>query len=611
MKKIKLKIQFISFFLILCYNGYSQITCDTILFYNNNAVDEFKKSNLISLDTISACSKDSGELIVLDNLKKTRILNLREKNIDKIKLKHFKKLEDIDLSSNSIDTIDLSENKELVNINLSDNKIRYLNYHQIKKLTYLESLDLSRNKLEKGGVNLYSSSLKKLILSENEDIDSIRLDSFPSLTRLECKECNLKYLNIPLNSKLEYLDLSNGSKKLIINGLKTTIKNKPEPKPNPSLWQKTIENTNIDKRNFNNSDTLGSIVLRDKRIRIFNSCDTNSSHNQDIDKIQFSILEGFLLDVKVFPSFSSKYKGYFTNTKSPVAIKLNRFYTDKLYFEGSDRLNDKKCYYINLSDVLDLNLLNNFIPDNEENRVLTEKGESINLFKNVGINNILDLRIYTDALALFGNESNGLIQTQLNYKQILHRKNFTNGGSFFLRILNLRFNYNRFDSSHQYADILNKNRISLIQKQSINFEASVSLFDGWLGKKSHHFWYLEPGLSAGISKVVIDSSISSLLNPYTFSELGVKLNAYSSISANINFRHIIQIPTETWQKEFTNFYRIGVELFWSPFKYDVENTNKLFGKVLFYGAYNNVIVNKPFFQLQMGYSMNIGSIFKK
>jgi len=87
-----------------------------------------------------------------------------------------------------------------------------------------------------------------------------------------------------------------------------------------------------------------------------------------------------------------------------------------------------------------------------------------NYIKYSGINTIFDIRMYTDGLALFGGEENGLAQTDFRFKQFIHRSNFFNAPVYGLQYFKVNFNYSKFDSKDEYLNVTTFSNTEIIKK---------------------------------------------------------------------------------------------------------------------------------------------------
>ena len=544
---------------------------------------------------------------ICKDIKEVKIIN---EGLSTIKLDDFTNVRFIELSRNNLSKLDLSKSKNITELILSGNNFGDTAIHYIDSLNNLTYLNLSNNKLTMTPIEKDNKSIKILILSDNS-IDSLDLKNYKVLEEFYCSQCNLKKLDITHNSNLKILDVANGNDKLVINGLSNSVKLILAKKE--TFLSKMFQS--VKDGNYDEQDKMGMITFKtNRKLKVYYN-DTQIT-DINIDKVKLSIMEGVIADVKIYPSESSGYDGFFTNCCTPIPFSDERFHTDMIYFYGHRTNGEKNKHFVYLSDILNLDK-NRYMPDNDDDIILDSEHRNYELVKNIGVNNIIDARIYTDGVALFGGNQNGIVQTSINYRHIIHSTNAGNDFPywFFLRNLNVYATYTKFDSAQQYARLSDSNRLELFQKQYFTLGFNISLIDGIL-KKSSNFWNLSLGFEGGPTKVIKDSA--TIVNPFTptvYGEFGLRFFAYKKFGINMNARVIFQFAPGKEYNYFgeyphdnrQTFYRLSGEIFWSPFKADVINNSRLFLRGNYFGVFTNIYKNEHFYQAQIGYSFNLSA----
>jgi len=322
-----------------------------------------------------------------------------------------------------------------------------------------------------------------------------------------------------------------------------------------------------------------------------------------IDSISISAKDGYITDINVY----SKGK-QFSNKSAPISLTVKRFSkSDYLY----NTFNIRES--IVLKDILEIVPKSSFIPDDFFVKLTPEKN-SIELKRNVGINTVFDLRLYTDALALFGNEANGLVQINGNFKHIIHRYNYRNTEIFTpFHYLRLDFNASKFDSINKYVYTDNFSTSSIVQKSHFSVEGSVNMVSGWLINKSLSSFFVDLGGGVSSTKMVEGTNEKAITFSNIYIEGGVKIKSSDNIGGDFSCRlsklfspqteHLIQETPTT----FFNFIRIKTEVYWSPF---AEKASRLFARFNYFTNTNSFDKPNHFYQVQIGYSLLISDLIK-
>ena len=322
----------------------------------------------------------------------------------------------------------------------------------------------------------------------------------------------------------------------------------------------------------------------------------------NIDKINIIIKDGYINDISIYAD-NKKY----TNKNSPIGLTHRRFSVveDKIELIGG------KDFFI-LQEIITLDSLKQYVPDNVS-FTLDKNNTSYQLEKGVGMNNIFDVRLYSDALALFGDEENGLVQTDFKYKNILHRRNFVNTGAFALQYVKVNMSASKFDSKDRFILSNDFRNSDLLRKSYFNAEASINILNGWIEFKSMSKFYFDTGVGIGNVKIKTVNDTINVSTSNFFVEGGLYLKSSSNIGLDINARLIrlfspsTKSYSEYLDKQFFNFVKFSADFYWHPFK---EEANRLFARVNYYTPTSDLSKNENFFQVQIGYSIMLSDLIK-
>ncbi|MDT3401708.1 hypothetical protein [Mucilaginibacter terrae] len=324
-----------------------------------------------------------------------------------------------------------------------------------------------------------------------------------------------------------------------------------------------------------------------------------------VDSISFLVKDGYIIDINVYSADNS-----FSNSNSPIDITSRRF-------SKNDRLQGllNRDEYIGIKDVFQWKFYNNFAVD-DGLYWLTPTNKEIVLKRNVGINNVLDLRLYSDALGLFGGKPNAIAQTDARFKHIIYKYNYRNSGVFIPgHYVKVNFNAAKFDSQLKYADSAKFSRSKLLQKSYISAEVAVNLISGWAGKKSLSSLYLDAGVGLNMGYLAKKVDTVSVTTPNLFFEAGANLKTSDNIGADLYARFIKQYSAQTnftnaageIQNLKKNFWKLGAELYWNAFE---NKANRLFARFNYFVATDHVDSSNQFVQFQFGYSVLLSSLAK-
>lgn len=319
-----------------------------------------------------------------------------------------------------------------------------------------------------------------------------------------------------------------------------------------------------------------------------------------IDRVSLLLKDGYIVEIQVF---SGQKK--FTNELAPITVNATRF-SKKDYLQNE---NDKYEFIV-LQEVLSFTSFNSFFP-NDELIWLTPSHKADTLSKNVGVNSVLDLRLYTDALGILGKTPNGIIQTDVRFKQFIHRKNRGNSGKFFGQYIKFNFNATKFDSKRNFEDSSNFSRTGLMQEAVVNAELAYNIFNDWVEKKSLSSVYVDIGGGISISQLARLKDTISITTQNIFTEGGLNLRSSSNIGIDVYVRAILQYSPQTDfndQARALWYLRFGGEVYWNPFG---DIANRIFGRVNYTFSTKNIEKKAHYSQIQLGYSVLLTKLVGK
>ncbi|MCD4731399.1 MAG: hypothetical protein K8R74_12410 [Bacteroidales bacterium] len=216
--------------------------------------------------------------------------------------------------------------------------------------------------------------------------------------------------------------------------------------------------------------------------------------------------------------------------------------------------------YIYLSDFLLYNEdigNDNFLPSNDI-IVLKNKDDKVGLVRRIDLNSYIKVHIFTDLLGLLGQESNGLIQTEISSNIVFISRPITanNRHVFILfHYLEPSFILKKFDSEYAYQTISDTVPPFTIDRTKFN-----------------QLSYIDLGLKLNVIR------LKSLKHTFDLLNIGIELK-YSDVKF-INIEDVktynefgIFIETIGQLLEYRNFgYEYGLQVCWQKLNYnEIEN----------------------------------------
>jgi len=326
-----------------------------------------------------------------------------------------------------------------------------------------------------------------------------------------------------------------------------------------------------------------------------------------IKRVRVVIKDGWITSSDVFTEDGR----HFTN-QIPIACSDKRINhrLDRLFQPAFKDEND----FIILQHILgyELEASEGYLPD--DIIVDMTPQDTIVLKKAVGLNSIFDIRVYSDALGLFGGEPNGLLQTDARYKLIINRTNIPNTRGFWLPYVRTQLTASKLDSRYKYEplDEATFSRLNLVQKSWLNFELALSPFACFTHSKSFSLFYTEVGANVHATQVAKATDTFSVNIPNFFVETGFNYKVSRNIGLDIFTRTTVQYSPQT---DFSDslqrdadaiwYQRLGAEMYWNP---NENKAGRLFARGVYFFAYNPEERKRSFLQVQLGYAVLLSKL---
>lgn len=342
---------------------------------------------------------------------------------------------------------------------------------------------------------------------------------------------------------------------------------------------------------------------------ILNDRTTGRYQSITIDKIELKVVDGCFYGVKVFINGD-----VYLNPSAPIAVtnrRLNKS-VDYLFYSDSNKTKKDSIKFQLL--IKENSNFKPYCPQNIDKVIIDKENLSYTLKKDLSLNSLLDVRFMSDALALFSDEANGIVQTEVKSKFILFRGNWANTGLFFANYLNIKANYTKLDSAFKTINLLEYNSAEILQKSIFSAEIALNAVRcNFFNFKSPHKFYTDAGFSFSSNEIQNDD-IKSTINSYCFFiETGINLKLYDELDLNINNRFIRLMSPETKEyngsltENFINFNRMTFDL---EYHLNKPKTKKLFLRLNYFRPINSLSVSdNQFTQIQIGYSKLFTDLF--
>lgn len=351
--------------------------------------------------------------------------------------------------------------------------------------------------------------------------------------------------------------------------------------------------------------------------------------------VSFEICDGFFVDIKVFV-LDEKGSKYLFENKVPVSILRysthapNQFLVFKYPVNQKENITIKEFekLRIRLSDVLmyvskaGYNYIPNDVvydfPTKNDQDVFINKDSSVQyeIKEDTSLQNVVELRAYTDFLGLFGDAPNGIVQLQGKgdfyvVPFLLPKFRFD---LRFLDKISPYINFSRIDDESRAieteilpnSNITPKNNLDLIQKSYLEMGTIVNIFNLKFNKEMPFRTIGYFPARYQIADVKINDEFKNVQGfAYGF---GLKFEFkrfnnfgfnYSLEYSKYSFKDYNSITTFEAPGTF-DLFKNKAEIFYHP------GTSKNQSIFLRFRTFNNLSNTEAFYQLQFGYRFSIG-----
>lgn len=372
-------------------------------------------------------------------------------------------------------------------------------------------------------------------------------------------------------------------------------------------------------------DTAVIVQLKKTRfVHVYNN-EQQLKDSIEIEKIIFDVRDGLILDIQVV----STSKRVFTNYWAPVA--LTRFNNTCNWLSSIYLLPDKETsakaksrkrtavktseksyktehWYIYTCDFLNILRMGISVPDNAIFELTKDKTQKV-LTRATGINQVVDLRVYTDMFAALADEPNGLAQFEGSSRIFINNKNWFKRSTTPFRYGYFSIQASRLDSKFQTVALDSSfSRLKAIQRGIVNVDVGLNLMSVWLQNKSRSWASLNGGGGVNLIRVKNSSDTTIVSSQFLFVEALFEFKEIRNFGIDFSSRLL-------WQK-FNGlegvvsgtqpFLRVGVAAYWHPLR---NPASRIFTRVNYL---QNLKENgDAFIQVQLGYSLVISSLLSK
>ncbi|PKW20411.1 hypothetical protein [Flavobacterium lindanitolerans] len=353
-------------------------------------------------------------------------------------------------------------------------------------------------------------------------------------------------------------------------------------------------------------------------------------------QVKFSIRDGNIYDIRVTVTNSEQTKEYYFENRVPISM-LNypreakrNFLSHRSTLLMGDSLNGKdevKNSYIRISDVLTYlpNPGNNFVPDDVEYTFPTGLEKEVNeekrrlylLNQDTNLQNVMELRTYTDFLGLFDDTPNGIMQIEgkADFFVVPFQVGRLHPMNFFKKV-SPYVHYTRLDDDHKGLTLIDNpslpgtqmigRPLEIIEKSYLDMGAVLDVFSFSFIKESPFNINLYYALRYQIA--TIDRENEENLNFKTlghaagvrfefkrFNNFGFNFSPEFAYYNHMNKIDFMENPKNIW------VFRNEAEIFYYP------GESKKQSVFLRLRTFMDVSDSEDsFFQLQFGYRFSIG-----
>ncbi len=355
----------------------------------------------------------------------------------------------------------------------------------------------------------------------------------------------------------------------------------------------------------------------------------------NFDKIDIEIFEGSLVDIKVY--LKEGVETYLFENKIPVSLLRYTKSAHKNYLYNSalqTKINSStnySSYRLRLTDVLRYfsNPGRNFIPDNQSfsfpiksaDKQENKKEQTVyELYQDVSLQNVLNLRTYTDFISLFGDSPNGIAQFEGDAEFFVNPFNVGKSGKhiFFFKKIKPYISYANIDEDNRNLVTIGtpdplgiqlSNRLDQIQKSFLDLGVKLDFASFKFNKENPVEFNGFASLRYQVAQIDLENSDIN-----TYSALGTGLGVNLEFRRFENFEFDLSgeftyynhdsfndIPNFDDSLEFWVF-RAESEISYFP---GTSKNNAIFLRAKVFNDLGKDI-DRSFFQLQFGYKFNLG-----
>ncbi len=315
-----------------------------------------------------------------------------------------------------------------------------------------------------------------------------------------------------------------------------------------------------------------------------------------IDSIRVVIAEGLIEHLMVYMQNGSRYY----NTKAPIQLlNLESRFGDHLY-------NSMDGSYILLKDAIsfDPERRFNYFPNDDE---IVFRQDSVNhnntpLYAKDGVHSFVNLQVYSDLLALLGDQANGLVQVEADSRFYIHRRNIRNRFMYILYAVEPYFQFNKLDSKFDTVVIDPQaalNRMELFRRATFSTGVTIPVFRyDWRPANS---LIIKAGYMYSSSRIFINEVKTNATFHTQFVEAQYKSKRLNNFGIDFSGRFMFQNLNKN--EEFTESgYRTLLSLGSSVYFYPSSKNEKSKIFVRFINYLSLKDRRQDFFQLQAGIS---------
>lgn len=341
---------------------------------------------------------------------------------------------------------------------------------------------------------------------------------------------------------------------------------------------------------------------------------------------------GLIQDIKIKVTDEAGNVLLFENNVPISLLKYSRIAPDNKMFYRHTLTTNKSTvidptyagYHLKLADVLMYinNPGENYVPDDLQLEYPTKKDDEFDnanssvtyqIRQDSSLENVLNLRTYTDFLGLFGDTPNGIIQVEGKADFYIAPFNLPNSHNYLLKKISPYVNYARIEENDRNISVSNDSIITtpldILQKSYLNMGLDLDVFSTKFSKEFP--FYLTVYATARYNVADVKESDSTNVNYKSlalgggvrfnvnrFNNFGLTLKSeVTKLDTNeFNDYSFVKNPNDFW------VFRNEAEIFYHPAG---DESQSIFLRL---NTFNNASSgnNEAFFQLQFGYRFSVG-----